>query len=177
MLRMFGHELAFFQVEEGIAFVIDIFDLKTEKARKVQGEEEREVGENAAFGGVEVKKGVLDEIKQVGIGFGLLDAFLQELHHKEGDRILQHVEEDILKEHPPFEFADALKILQVIVVDDEIEDGGGLEEIGLAGSLSAGCPDAIDEVGLDTEELGIDRDDKARFAVFHPLEDDSFGLV
>src|SRR5262249_41639211 len=157
---MLGHELAFFQIEEGVAFIINVFDLKTKKAGEVQREEEREVGEDAAFGGVEVKKGVLDEIKQFGVGFWLFDTFLQELHHEEGDGILQDVEEDMLVEYAPFELADALQILEVVVVDDQIEDGGGLEEIGLAGSLTAGCPDTIDEVGLDTEELGIDRDDK-----------------
>jgi len=177
MLGMLGYELAFFKVEVGVAFVIDVFDPETKKAGEVQREEKREVSEDAAFGGIEVKKGIFDEIKQFGVWFGLPNTFLQELHHEEGDRILQYVEEDMLIEYAPFEFADALKILEVVMVDDQIEDGGGLEEIGLAGPLSAGCPDAIDKVGLDTEELGIDCDDKARFAVFHPFEDDSFGLV
>ena len=83
----------------------------------------------------------------------------------------------MLVEDAPFELTDALKILQVVVVDDEIEDSGGLKEIGLARTLAGACPDPIDEIGLDTEQFGIDGDDETRFAVFDPPEDDSFGLM
>ena len=83
----------------------------------------------------------------------------------------------MLVEDAPFEFTDALEILQVVMIDDEIEDGRGLEKIGLARALAGAGPDAVDKIGLDAEQLGINGDDKARFAVFHPFEDDSFGLV
>jgi hypothetical protein len=177
MLGMLRYELSFQQVEEGRSFAVGIFDLKAEEAGQVQDKEEGEVGQDAAFGCVQMEEGVFDKIEQLGVGLGLLDAFLQQLHHKERDGVLYHVEKQVLVEDSPFEFPNTLQILQLVVIDHEIEDGRGLEEIGLTGSFAGARPDPADQIGLDTEQFRIDSDDKARFAVFHPPEDDSFGLM
>jgi hypothetical protein len=50
----------------------------------------------------------------------------------------------MLVEDAPFEFTDALEILQLVMIDDEIEDGRGLEKIGLARALAGTAPDAVD---------------------------------
>ncbi len=83
----------------------------------------------------------------------------------------------MLVDHGPFELADALEVLKLIVIDDEVEDGGGLKEVGFAGSFSGTCANAIDEIALDAEEFGVDRDNEARFAVFDSFEDYSFRFV
>lgn len=135
MFGMFGDELSFQEVKIRSLFGINVLNSKSEESGEVQHEEEREVCLYASFAGVEVKEGVLDEIKQIGIGFGLFEAFLQELDHEEGYGVLEHIEEDMLIEGCPFHFFDPLEVFQLVVIDDKVEDGGGLEEVGFAGAF------------------------------------------
>ena len=87
MLRQFGNKLTFAQVEDRFLFAVDILDTETKETGQVQDEEKREICEHAALTGIQVQKGVFDKIEQLGVGFGLLQAFLQQLDHKEGYRI------------------------------------------------------------------------------------------
>jgi len=172
-----GYELSFLEIEKRVPFAVDVFDLKPEEAGQVKGEEQRKISQDAAFCRIEMQESIFDEVKQFGIGLRLLDTFLQQFDHEQGDGVLQYIEEDILIEDSPFEFTDTLEILQFVVIDDKIEDGRGLEEIGLARALAGTGPDAVDKIRLYAEQLGVDGDYETRFAVFHPPEDDSFGLV
>ncbi len=76
MRRQLGHELPFPEVENRILFAVDILDPETKEARQVKDEEQGEIGEHPAFSGVEMKKGIFDKVKQLGVGFGLFEAFL-----------------------------------------------------------------------------------------------------
>ena len=155
MLGVFGYEPAFLQVEEGGLFGIDVLDPESEEAGEVQHKEEREVCLDAAFAGIEVKEGVFDKIEKVGVWFGLFYTFLQKLDHKQGNGIFQNIEEDVLIEGGPFHFLYALEVFEIVVIDDEIENGGGLKEIGFTGAFTGGGADAADEIGLDAEEFGV----------------------
>ena len=177
MLGVFGDELAFLQIENGGLFGIDVLDPESEEAGQVQHKKKREVCLDAAFAGIEVKKGVFDKIKKVRVGFGLFYTFLQKLDHKQGYGIFQDIEEDVLVESGPSHFLYALEVFEVVVIDDEVEDGRRLKEVGFAGAFAGGGTDAIDEIGLDAEELGVKRGDEAGFAVFDCFENDSFGFV
>lgn len=155
MLGVFGHELAFLQVEKGRLFCIDVLDPEAEEACQVQHKEEREVCLDAAFAGVEVKEGIFNKIEKVRVWFGLFQTFLQKLDHKQGYGIFQDIEEDVLVEGGPFHFFYALEVFEVVVIDDEVEDGGGLKEVCFAGAFAGGGADAADEIGLDAEEFGV----------------------
>ena len=177
MLGMFGDEPAFLQVENGGLFGIDVLDPESEEAGQVQHKEEREVCLDAAFAGIEVKEGVFDKIEKVRVWFGLFYTFLQKLDHKQGYGIFQDIEEDVLVEGGPFHFLYALEVFEVVVIDDEVENGGRLKEVGFAGAFTGGGTNAADEIGLDAKEFGIKRGDEAGFAVFDCFENDSFGFV
>ena len=70
-----------------------------------------------------------------------------------------------------------MQILELIVIDYEIEDRRRLEEIGLAGALFGRAAHAIDEIGLDTEKLGIDRNDKAGFTILDSAQNYPSGFM
>ena len=76
MGRRFMNELPFPQVEDSILFAVLVLDAEPEEPGQVEDEEKGEIGQHPAFAGVEVEEGIFDEIKKVGIGFGLLNAFL-----------------------------------------------------------------------------------------------------
>jgi len=166
MLGVFGDEPAFLQVENGGLFGIDVLDPESEEAGQVQHKEEREVCLDAAFAGIEVKEGVFDKIEKVRIGFGLFYTFLQKLDHKQGHGVFKDIEEDVLVEGGPFHFLYALEVFELVVIDDEVEDGGMLKEVGFARAFTGGGAHAADDIGLDAEEFGIKRGDEAGFAVF-----------
>ena len=117
------------------------------------------------------------KVKEVRIGLGLTEAFLQKLHHKYGYGVLEDIEENVLIDHGPFELSDALEVLKLVVIHDEVEDGGGLEEVGFAGPLTGACANTIDEIALDAEEFGIYGDNETCFAIFDSFEDYSFRFV
>jgi hypothetical protein len=83
-----------------------------------------------------VQESVLDEIEKVRIGLWLFQTFLQQLDHEQSHGIFLHIEEKMPVENSPTEFTDPLQILQLIVVDDQVEDGRGLKEIGLSRPLA-----------------------------------------
>src|ERR1700748_151239 len=108
MMGVFGGELALPQIEKRQVRAVVVLDAGSEEPGQVQGEEEREIGQDTSFAGIEVQKGVLDKIEKIGIGLRLFETFLQQLHHEQRYGILQHVEEDVLVDDAPFEFADTL---------------------------------------------------------------------
>jgi hypothetical protein len=67
----------------------------------------------------------------------------------------------------PSHFLYTLEVFEVVVIYDEVEDGGGLKEIGFAGAFTGGSTDTADEIGLDAEEFGVKSGDEAGFTVFY----------
>jgi hypothetical protein len=63
------------------------------------------------------------------------------------------------------------------VIDHQIEDGSGLEEVSLAGAPAAAGSDAIYQIGLDAERFGKNSDDKAGLTVFYRSQDDAPGFM
>jgi hypothetical protein len=177
MMGMFGYELSFLQIEVGGALVVEVVDTEAEETGKVKDKEQGEVSQYTAIAGIQMDEGIFDEIEKFCIGLGLTDTFLEQFHHEEGDGIFEDIEKDVLVDDAPFELTDTLQVLEIVVIDHEVEDGSGLEEIGLAGTFAGRGPDAVDEIRLKAEQLGVDGDDKGGLAVFDGAQDDTFCFV
>ena len=63
MFWVFGCELGFYEIEISSVLVITIVDPEAEKAGQVKDEKKRQVGEDTAFGGIEMNECIFYEIE------------------------------------------------------------------------------------------------------------------
>ena len=67
----------------------------------------------------------------------------------------------------PPEFFDTLQISKFVVVNDQVKDSRGLEEIRFTCPFFCRSPDTIDKIGLNTKQISKDGDDQTGLTVFY----------
>ena len=78
---------------------------------------------------------------------------------------------------PPLILPDTLKIFCLMMVNHQIQDGGGLKEAGFGTAFPQVGPDAIHKVRLQSEQLRKDGHNETGFAIFHGAQDNAFCFV
>ena len=106
-------------------------------------------------------------MKKFGVGFWLFQAALQKFDHEKAYGVFKHAEENVVINVRPFEFFDALKIFQLVVIHHEVEQGRRLKKIASSRTLFRIEANTIDDVGLYAEQFGKNRGDDAGLAVFY----------
>ena len=127
----------------------------------------RKICDNIIRRTVEVKKCIFHKMKKFGVGFWLFQAALQKFDHEKAHGVFKHAEENVVINVRPFEFFDALKIFQLVVIHHEVEQGRRLKKIASSRTLLRINANAIDDVGLYAEQFSKNRGDDAGLAVFY----------
>lgn len=111
MLGMLRYESSFAQIENRKSLRVGILDAESKKAGQVKNKEKGIIRQHPSLAHIQVDKRVFDKIKKIGIGLRLFDTLLQQLHHKEGNGVLQYIKENMLIQGTPLEFPDPLQVL------------------------------------------------------------------
>lgn len=63
------------------------------------------------------------------------------------------------------------------MINDQVQDRGGLKQVGFAASFLRTHAHSINKIGLCSEQFGKNGDDQARLAVFDGTQYDSPGMM
>src|SRR5205814_6919668 len=102
-------------------------DPESKKMAKMQGEEQGHICRDGSFTIVKCDKNIFHKMKQVGIFFGLLQTFCQQLYDEHGHCIFMNVGKDMIVNDPPFEFPDPVQLFQLVMINDHVKDPAGLK--------------------------------------------------
>src|SRR5688500_12834533 len=114
-----------------------------------------------------MRKRIFCKIEQLRIAFRLFKRFCQQLYHKQRYGVLYYIKKNMLVYVTPFKLAQALQVMQFVMIGYQVKYGAGLKQVSPAGSFFRRNSYSIHYVRLYTEQLRENSDDHTGFAIFY----------